>query len=53
MDGIDAVFKWRASRWKVRCDHIFVQLTSADLEKIAGWAKDGKLKSVIGKTEDE
>lgn len=51
MDIGDAVFKWRAARWKVKYDHVYVQPLNSDLKMLSGWVEEGKLKPVIGRTE--
>ena len=44
----DALLKWRATRWEVRYDHIFVQPREEDLDVMAGWYREGKTKPIIG-----
>jgi NADPH:quinone reductase-like Zn-dependent oxidoreductase len=48
MDAHDAMQKWRAWRYGVRYDHVWVHMGHA--EQITKWAEEGKLKAVIGKT---
>lgn len=47
-DLFDAQFKWRASRWGVKYDHAFTHAAKENTEAIERWAKEGKLKAVIG-----
>jgi NADPH:quinone reductase-like Zn-dependent oxidoreductase len=47
-DLIDAQWKWRASRWGVRYQHTFTDAAKENSEAIDRWAKEGKLKAIIG-----
>jgi NADPH:quinone reductase-like Zn-dependent oxidoreductase len=48
LDAIDAVYKWRASRWGVRYEYANTQFTKEDSVRIDGWVSEGKLKPVVG-----
>jgi NADPH:quinone reductase-like Zn-dependent oxidoreductase len=48
LNGLDALYTWRASRWGVTYHHIFIRPLKADLDLLAEWLKDGKAKAVIG-----
>jgi NADPH:quinone reductase-like Zn-dependent oxidoreductase len=50
MDAHDSIQKWRAWRYDVRYDHVWVNLQEGNAEQITKWAGEGKLKTVIGKT---
>lgn len=45
---MDSMYRWRASRWEVKYDHIFVQPKEADLDTLAGWFKENKCKAITG-----
>lgn len=44
----DALWRWRAARWGVVYDHVFVVANDDDLDCLAEWYKQGKLKPIIG-----
>jgi len=48
LDVVDAVYKWRASRWGIRYEHANTQFTKEDSVRIESWIKEGKLKPIIG-----
>lgn len=50
LDLGDAYRRWRASRWGVTYMYIFLDPNGPDLEKMAKWAEEGKIKAVIGTT---
>lgn len=46
--AVDAIWRWRARRWGVRFEPAFTQCSKENIDAIDGWAKEGKLKAVIG-----
>jgi NADPH:quinone reductase-like Zn-dependent oxidoreductase len=48
-DVLDWWYKWRAGRWGVRYENVFVRPNGADLDVLAGWLVEGKAKPVIGR----
>lgn len=48
IDAVDAMFKWRASRWGVEYEHAFTHLGKENSDAIEQWVREGKLKPVIG-----
>jgi len=48
-DALDSFYKWRASRWEIRYDHVFTQTINTDLDRLALWLEEGKVKAVIGR----
>lgn len=46
---LDGWYKWRAGRWDVKYDNVFVKPNEADLETLVGWVVEGKVRPVIGK----
>jgi NADPH:quinone reductase-like Zn-dependent oxidoreductase len=49
VDMLDWWYRWRAGRWNVKYDNVFVKANGADLETLVGWLVEGKVKPVIGK----
>jgi NADPH:quinone reductase-like Zn-dependent oxidoreductase len=47
-NSLDAMWRWRASRWDVTYDHIFVQPTEEDLDTMAEWYRQKYIKPIIG-----
>jgi NADPH:quinone reductase-like Zn-dependent oxidoreductase len=45
---MDAMYRWRAWRWGVRYDHVFVVPAEKDLDMLAEWYKEKKVKAIIG-----
>lgn len=45
---VDTVYRWRASRWGVEYDHMFICPAEADLDTVAAWYKENKVKAIIG-----
>src|SRR5947209_707838 len=40
--------QWRASRYGVTYDYIFMTPGAADLRQLGGWVEEGKIKPVVG-----
>ncbi|KAG5913440.1 hypothetical protein E4U42_001155 [Claviceps africana] len=50
LDTLDSVRKWRARRWKVQYEYLFLELKSQDLDELRTFVDDGKVKPVVGLT---
>jgi NADPH:quinone reductase-like Zn-dependent oxidoreductase len=49
VDVLDGWYRWMAGRWGVGYDNVFVKPNDADLEILARWAVERKVKPVIGR----
>ena len=47
-NAMDAVFKWRAARWKVVYDHVFIVPQGDDLDQMTEWYEQEKINPIIG-----
>ncbi|KAG5970705.1 hypothetical protein E4U55_001504, partial [Claviceps digitariae] len=50
LDTLDSVRKWRARRWKVQYEYLFLEPNGQDLDELRTYVDDGKVKSVVGLT---
>ncbi|KAG5996442.1 hypothetical protein E4U43_002854 [Claviceps pusilla] len=50
LDALDSVRRWRARRWKVQYEYLFLKPNSQDLDELRTHVDDGKVKSVVGLT---
>ncbi|KAG6004675.1 hypothetical protein E4U21_000830 [Claviceps maximensis] len=50
LDTLDSVRKWRARRWKVQYEYLFLEPNGQDLDELRAHVDDGKVKSVVGLT---
>jgi NADPH:quinone reductase-like Zn-dependent oxidoreductase len=48
MNAPDAIYRWRAARWEITYDHVFIRPVEADLDMIAEWYNQKKVKPIIG-----
>lgn len=49
VDCLDGWYRWRAGRWGIRYDNVFVKPNGADLDTLVGWLVERKVKPVIGR----
>jgi len=49
VDLLDRWYRWRAGRWGVRYKNVFVKADGVDLDVLAGWVIEGKVRPVIGR----
>lgn len=52
LNVLDSVSKFRARRWSVDYQYMFLDSTGEDLEKLAGYVEEGSLRPVVGSTAD-
>ena len=50
LDTLDSVRRWRARRWSVRYEYLFLELNGQDLDELRTHVDHGKVKSVVGLT---
>lgn len=50
LNTLDSVRKWRARRWKVNYEYIFMKANGEDLDQLREYIDEGKLKPVVGLT---
>lgn len=50
LNTLDSVRKWRAKRWSVNYEYMFLDPSGADLDVLRGHVDEGKLKPVVGLT---
>ena len=50
MDLVVWYYVWRARRWGVRYEEVYVQFTEEVAEKISDLIREGKLKAIVGRT---
>lgn len=50
LNAADAYKRWKAKRAGVTYMYIFLEPNSKDLESLAKWAEEGKIKAVVGTT---
>jgi NADPH:quinone reductase-like Zn-dependent oxidoreductase len=49
VDLLDGWYRWRAGRWGVRYENVFVKADGVDLDVLAGWVIEGKVRPVTGR----
>ncbi|KAK4496313.1 hypothetical protein PRZ48_012293 [Zasmidium cellare] len=49
LDGADYVRKWRARRWGVRYEYMFLESGREELDGLRGFVEGGKLRAVVGR----
>lgn len=49
---LDGVSRWRARRWGVEYQYMFLDTKGKDLRELAGYVEQGKLKPVVGTRAD-
>ncbi|KAG6026147.1 hypothetical protein E4U41_001341, partial [Claviceps citrina] len=50
LDALDWVRKWRARRWKVHYEYLFMDPSGEDLDELREHVDGGKVKPVVGQT---
>lgn len=48
LNSLDGVSRWRARRWGVEYQYMFLDSNGKDLRELTGYVEQGKLKPVVG-----
>ncbi|OBT74276.1 hypothetical protein VF21_07415 [Pseudogymnoascus sp. 05NY08] len=52
LDVVNAVQTWRASRWGVVYNPVFIKMNVSNLQSVGEWARSGRVKAIIGDSAD-
>lgn len=52
LDVVNAVQTWRASRWGVAYNPVFIKMNVSNLQSVGEWARSGRVKAIVGDSAD-